>query len=694
MTQSNFVSRVGGAQAQFADVLRWICMLVLAFTLTACVDNEESVGAGNPVPPPGGGTPPPPPPPPPAPPNDQAIFEATLYPLLVDSANFCVGCHGVAQEPMFAVSDATTAYNAITSQQKVNLSDPANSRVYLRPAVDRHNCGGDTVCDRIAADFLVAIQDWADQAGAIAPPPSAGAVKSAATDFAGATGAGTARVDANVIAMFTFSEGAGDVTMDSSGVGTPIALQLTGTEWVEGGGLRNISGKAQASAADSQKLFNMITPNDAYTVEAWVIPDNTAQDGPARIVSYSQDTAVRNFTLGQNAIYYQLRNRSAATDANGQPALEALSPEVNTGLQHVVATFDSQSGRKVYVDGQLGIEENTADTLDWVTDQLLVLGNEVTDNRLWQGVLRLVAIHNTALTAAEVQQNFQAGVGNTVTLRFDVSSVVGGTSSIDMLAAQLDPVAYLFAQPVFVSDVTGVRVKNIRIAVNGFIPVAAQTFRRIDTTVMQTGTELSPLGAVIPLDQGPMVDQFHLEFEILGDQFGEAEPPVPSQPPLPLPDEVEPDLGLRTFSQVNDTMGSLTGIDPNQNAVSTRYAQLRDSLPPTSNILAFSSAHQIAIQQLATTYCGEIVNNAGTCTGLFGACEVAGNGKAQVADALYDAFIGDNIANQPDRADVTTEVVSTIDDLNCANGCNGAEGETVLQATCTAVLSSAAVSVN
>ena len=61
---------------------------------------------------------------------------------------------------------------------------------------------------------------------------------------------------------------------------------------------------------------------------------------------------------------------------------------------------------------------------------------------------------------------------------------------------------------------------------------------------------------------------------------------------------------------------------------------------------------------------------------------------------LYDRFIGDNLANQPARAAVTTEIVSVIDDLGCAGGCNGATAETALQASCAAVLSSAAITVN
>jgi hypothetical protein len=701
------------------SILSILCITAITLTMSACVRDESDPaevnasggGAGS-----GGGTPagddggaggggagagggdtmpdPVDPNQPEEPPQlaDQVLFEQTLYPHLRDANNFCVGCHEANQIPTFAALDPTIAYNVITSQQKVDINNPALSRVYLRVAEDRHNCGGDAVCDRIGTDFLTAIQSWASQA--MPPIPPAGTVlMSGTTDFASGDVNANNRVEDAQIALFEFAEGTGDVTMDTSGFGTPIALQIEGMEWVEGG-LRNVSGKAEASVADSQKLFDAISPAGQYTVEAWVIADNNAQDGPARVVSYSSSTAVRNFTLGQNAIYYQLRNTTDVSDANGAPALEAVTTQVDTVLQHVVVTFDEAVGRKVYMNGVLDIEEDAPATLAWSNDQVLVLGNEVTNDRTWQGVFNLVAIHNRALSDAEILQNYQAGSGSLTTLSFDVSGIIGGQSAIEMLAAPIDDNSYLFAEPVLVSDVTPVRVRNIRIGVNGNIPVAAQSFRRLDFTAQTTGVTLSPLGSVIPVDMGPEMDQFHLEFEVLGDQTGMAETIAPASPPIPPADVPEPAVGMRTFSQVNNTMSALTGVDANNATVSTRYLELRDSLPPTFDILAFSSAQQIAIQQLATSYCGVIVNNAGTCTDFFGSCDVDVNGKDAVATTLYDRFVGQNLANQPDSAGFSTAIVGVLDDLGCTNGCTGATAQTALHASCAAALSSGAVTIN
>jgi len=700
----------GARTLRFASP-RALAALALVLALAGCVRDEQpatslmgdSTGTQTPQPPgsspgtPAPGTPPADNTPAPVDPTtptttppttDVAAFQQTLYPHLRDPQNLCVGCHGATQIPTFAVADVMTAYNVITTQQKVDLVNPQLSRVYLRPAVDRHNCGGNAACDAIAADFLAAIQQWA-QLRPAQPPPTQQALMSAVTSFSQGMGSSNGRADANAVAVFTFSEGAGTTTTDKAG---QITLQLTGTQWVQGG-LKNVSGKAQASAADSQKLFNAINPAGQFSVEAWIIPDNLTQTGPARIVSYSNGTATRNFMLGQNATDYRGRARTSVSNANGDPQLDGANPDVATALQHVVLTFDPAVGRKLYVNGQLSAQETAPATLAWTNDQTFVLGNETSNDRLWMGTFELVAIHKKALSAAEVQQNFAAGAGGLVTLSFDVSSIVGAQAHVDVLAAPLDAKSYLFAKPTFVGP-ANTRVKNIRIAVNDSVPVAAQTFRRVDTTVSASGTELSALGAVVPSALGPDMDKFHLEFEALGTKVGLAETVPPSSPPAPAPDVPEPALGVRSFSQIDATMAALTGISIGATNVQTLYTDVRDSLPATANLLAFGTSQQVAIQRLATTYCGEIVTNATTCSGFFGACTIGATAQGQIADTVYDKLLGTNLASQPDKASVHTELVKMMNDLGCTNGCTGTTAQTALQATCAATLSSAAVTLN
>jgi len=318
------------------SALHWVCIMLLAFTLAACGgggsggSDDQSAAApqqpanpNDPTPTPVDPVPTPPADPPSTPPDpmptpvptpnpgtppaadDQALFEVAVYGLLApnpaDPAVLeCVDCHSGNPRigsPDLSHPDPAIAYAAVVGQQRVNLANPAMSRIYLRAAEDRHNCGGAAACDAFAAAMLTAIQDWAAQAGANNPPPNqGGVVASAQTNFSQVVQGQVSRADANLITMFAFDEGAGDTTVGTSNVGAGMTLNLTGTEWVAEGGLRNVSGGAQASLADSQKLFNLLSGGNQFSVEAWVIPEALDQTGPARIVSYSVDTGRRNFT--------------------------------------------------------------------------------------------------------------------------------------------------------------------------------------------------------------------------------------------------------------------------------------------------------------------------------------------------------------------------------------------------------------
>jgi hypothetical protein len=264
------------------------------------------------------------------------------------------------------------------------------------------------------------------------------------------------------------------------------------------------------------------------------------------------------------------------------------------------------------------------------------------------------------------------------------------------LATRLDSTGYVFARPTYVGP-TGVRVKNIRIAINDAVPVAAQAFRRVDTTALASGTVLSQLGALIPVAQGPDADRFHLEFEALGTRFGIAEAAAPSAPPAAAPDVPEPSLGVRSFSRINDTMAFLTGVPLTNASVDTLYTEIRDTLPPSDDLLAFGSAQQVAIQRLAVGYCGQVAAVPATCNTFFATtnCAIQAGTRTQIAGRVTrDNLFGTNIANQPDRAAVSAELVDVMNDLGCTAGCTAATARTALQATCAAALSSAAVTIN
>ena len=87
---------------------------------------------------------------------------------------------------------------------------------------------------------------------------------------------------------------------------------------------------------------------------------------------------------------YEANVRSSVTDTNGTPPLTTTTGSAaQAALQHVVLTYDPVNGRKIYVNGVYtgDVDSAKGGTLaNWDNTFALVLGNEVTGQRQFQGV--------------------------------------------------------------------------------------------------------------------------------------------------------------------------------------------------------------------------------------------------------------------------------------------------------------------
>ncbi len=228
------------------------------------------------------------------------------------------------------------------------------------------------------------------------------------------TAGDTTRVTQDLLALYTFEEGSGNTVYDVGGVGAPLNLtvETPGTvQW--GSGTLTMSGAARiASPGAATKLHDAITATGAFTVEAWIMPANTSQDGPARIVTYSGDKYSSNFTLGQSTNYYAGRIRTTNTNGVGAPSTDSAPGSATTNLTHVVLTRDAAGNTQVYINGTLVQSGTAAGTLNWDDAFRFGLGNEFGADRSWLGTYYLVAVYQDALGSDEVQQNYDAGPGS------------------------------------------------------------------------------------------------------------------------------------------------------------------------------------------------------------------------------------------------------------------------------------------
>jgi hypothetical protein len=636
---------------------------------------------------------------------------------------FCSRCHTsgavTPQSPYFASPDIDEAYEA--AKTKINLDNAALSRLVVRLRSEFHNCwpipaGGAPNCAGSADAMQAAIQTMIDSIPLTQVDPSL-VISKALTLYDGTVASGGSRFDGNAIAKWEFKTGSGATAYDTSGVEPALNLTLSGdVTWVGGWGINvKMGGKAQGSTANSKKLHDLIRATGEYTLEAWVAAANVAQED-AYIMSYSGGTAARNFTVAQQQYQIEALNRSSTTDSNGQPSVitAAADEDLQATLQHVVITFDPVAGRRVYVNGEFtgDADQNVPAAIsDWDDTFAFVLGNEVSNDRQFQGVYRLVVVHNRALTPAQILQNFDAGVGERYYLLFSVAHLISVPQSYIMFeASQYDSYSYLFNKPTFISlDGTAmpgsIPLRGMRIGENGVELKVGQAYRTLDTTISDasyspaTGQQLSSIGTVIALEKGPVDDLFFLCFDVLGSnqQVCSGDAIAVPTPPVNLP--AQPDIGVKIFDDLNASMAAVTGVSPTTASVANTFNTVKQALPTSEAIEGFSSSQQAGITQLAVAYCNALSNNAGLRSTVFPAFTNWGASPAtafansaerdKIIVPLYNRAVGLNLQSQPTLAAVSGELNNLVDRLMAGS----ANTTTIVTAVCAATIGSAVTTV-
>lgn len=647
-------------------------------------------------------------------PSDPAIFASTVYPVLQE---YCTTCHSASaampQQPFFADPDINVAYAAV--RPKINLDSPASSRLVVRLRDEFHNCWSD--CAANAAEMQAAIEAFQAQVP-LTQVDSSLVISKALTMYDGTVASGGNRYENSQVALWEFKEGQGATAFDTSGVDPAINLTLSGdVTWVGGWGIQVNAGKAQGSTASSKKLYNLIKATGEYSIEAWVAPGNVTQED-ARIVSYSAGTTVRNFTMGQTMYDYDFFHRSSTTDADGQPKLHTADAKqsLQATLQHVVMTFDAVNGRRIYVNGEYTGDADPAaggNLGDWDDTFALVLGNEVSGDKQWKGTIRMAAIHNRALTPAQIQQNFQVGVGEKFFLLFAVDNLVGIPNAFILFeVSQFDSYGYLFNKPTFlILDANAqpgtIPIKGLRIGVNGVEAAVGQAYANLDISVTNAnypatgGQLLSNLGTVVQLEKGPADDLFFLSFEVIGSNSNVRTEAAPLTPPPPPDGVPQSDVGMRTFDEINATMSQTTGVSTQNPSVKATFSTVKQQLPTVETIQGFLASHQIAVAQLAIEYCNALVDDTTLRASYFPGFDFSAPANQafntqvkldQVLDPLINNALGTNLPSQPDVADVKGELGSLVTTLtSCGASCGANRTPTVVKSVCASTLGSGAM---
>jgi len=668
-------------------------------------------------------------------PADTVLYSSTIYPLLTQ---YCSECHieGI-QSPFIASDDIETSYTAV--QSKINLDLRFDSRLVTRLRDESHNCW-EVGCMESSDVMKAKIEEFVGGLEVTEVDPELVISKALNLSVDGQFANSGGRVEDSIIALYEFKVGEGNIASDTSTELPALDLTLSGNyEWVGGWGIKigpaytdtsvtpNVSyanGRAQGSTGNSKKIYDAISGTStvggsgAYSIEAWLVPGNVSQED-SHIITYSGSSTDRNFTLGQTLYNYDFSNGNDAALSTADDA-----ERLQASLQHVVITFALGEDRKIYVNGSYTEDLDPVDDgslAAWDSSFALVLGNETDGNSLWQGTLKMVAIHSRALNAEEITQNYDVGVGEKFFMLFNIDHLIEDEPSatpddfIVFETSQYDSYSYLFSDPYFVNldkDDDSTRfddfnLKGIRLGINGKEAAVGQAFKNVDTLLSYTVDEsgdvkqvLSPLGTIISQEKGPDFDEFFLSFEEIGTNQNLPDAPVRPDDPLPIDGDPASKIGLKTFDEINVSMSALTGISKTDSGVDATFTTIKQQLPTVEALGGFLSAHQMAITQLAIQYCDALVEDDDLAEDFFPDFDFDesantvfdADGKAAIINPLITNFIGTNLNTQPADNDVSTELDALIELLtSCSSdtSCTSERSHTVVKASCAAVLGSA-----
>lgn len=226
------------------------------------------------------------------------------------------------------------------------------------------------------------------------------------------------RVSAGLVTEYRFDEASGNVVHDVSGNLPALDLVIENTSAISwgAGSLSVNSPTLIATSGPATRLTESVRSSGALTVEAWIVPNNLNQEGPARMVSLSNGSSLRNFTLGQGlwsgqpSDTFNMRTRHTGSDLDGMPILTTVGGTAMPGLQHVVYTRTTGGEARLYINADVSSSSSlTGNFSNWDTSYRFGLANEFGASRPWMGSMHLVAVYERALSEQEVEQNFLAG---------------------------------------------------------------------------------------------------------------------------------------------------------------------------------------------------------------------------------------------------------------------------------------------
>ncbi|MCB0531456.1 MAG: LamG domain-containing protein [Saprospiraceae bacterium] len=187
--------------------------------------------------------------------------------------------------------------------------------------------------------------------------------------------------------------------------------------------------------------------SEDFSVEFWVKPNQTLQEGPAQIfaIESTPNTAPRSYFFMGQGPWTDGKHKKEDTDpagaylnvSYGPPAtavpqlkapywekpFESPVDSMSNALMHVVYSYDQAGTQRIFINGvEVSEKYDPGYYNDWLGDLRFAIGNDLRKTKPWKGEIQQLAIFNRALTAEEVTVHYSPVV--TMTGDFSLDNVI------------------------------------------------------------------------------------------------------------------------------------------------------------------------------------------------------------------------------------------------------------------------------
>lgn len=364
----------------------------------------------------------------------------------------CVNCHGASQTPLHASSDINTAYDAVMNNAKVDFSNPANSRLYLKLKNENHNCWNN--CASNASEMLAQITNWKNM-----------------------TNGTSADLGNTALAANTTRE-----SMTISSALNPDNFSNAGT----------VTLMTEASSLKAP----MVMGTEAGMSFIWA----PLFAGTKDLTSTDAGTATLNFTLQASDFYnvYMLVN---APDTSADSVYVKIS-----GSDYKEWTIDATSGFQW---------REVTNTPQKLQTEFYLTGSknyqlEIRQNKPGVKIAKVVVTNDLSYDPTKTSRMNQKA-----TITASLSEITGITDAyFDIDVEEFDLYSYKLSNP-RIRTSKDLLVKKLKVLVNGSYNPQQSTYLVVNKVVTKADPTLSPYSMVLLKDKGSDVDKLSFSFETI-----------------------------------------------------------------------------------------------------------------------------------------------------------------------------------